>query len=67
MTETIQYQSYSTLPREENTVLSVRRLVPLRRYGRLLSWMALLGKIMSNVRFNLSCVALTTGELRRSR
>jgi len=67
MTETIQYQSYSTLPHEENAVLLVRRQVLLRRSGRLLSLMALLGTILSNVRFNLSCGALSCDALRRSR
>jgi len=67
MTETKQYQFNSNPPHAENAVLSVRRQVLLRRYNRLLSLMALLGEILSNVQFNLCNAALSCDALRRSR
>jgi len=67
MTETLQYQSFSTLPHVEKAVLCVRRRVLLRRYGRLLSLVTLLTSILSNVRDTLSCGALAYDALRRSR
>ncbi|TDR79789.1 hypothetical protein [Paludibacterium purpuratum] len=70
MTETIKYQSPSRPPHEEIRALFVRRLVRERRYDRLLSQVALLGKVLSNVlsnvQSNLSSGA-TAQVLRRSR
>jgi len=66
MTETIQYQSTSTLPKEDAPLLFLRRSVLLRRYDRLLSFGALLGRVISNVQFNLSS-RVSIDALRRSR
>lgn len=66
MTETIKYQSNSTLPREETSVSFARRSVLLRRYDRLLSYGVLLARVISNVQFNLS-IRATSDALRRSR
>jgi hypothetical protein len=57
MTEPTDYQTISTRPQDETSGLSVRRLVLLRRYDRLLSHMALLGKVIVNVQSNLSSPA----------
>jgi hypothetical protein len=62
MTETMKYQNLSTLPQEEAPVLSLRRPVLARRYDRVLSHMALWGRVLSKVQSNLS-----SGALRRSR
>jgi hypothetical protein len=66
MTETIKYQSHCSQHHAETSGLFVRRLVSLRRYGRLLSQMALLGQIIFNVQSNLSSGAFAR-TLRRSR
>lgn len=66
MTETIKYPSHSSQPHEEVRGLFVRRLVRERRYGRLLSNVARLGQVLSNVQSNLAAGALAQ-ILRRSR
>jgi len=66
MTETIKYQPHCSQQHEESLGLFVRRLVSLRRYGRLLSLMAMLGQVIINVQSNLSSGAATQA-LRRSR
>ncbi|WP_293234575.1 hypothetical protein [Paludibacterium sp.] len=65
MTETIKYPTHRSQPHAETKGLFVRRLVRARRYG-LLSKVALLGQVLSNVQSNLSAGS-SAQALRRSR